>query len=610
VTTSITVVEKLGAESPALISVLETGAIRAIPGVNLDDRLRMVPGFSLFRRSSSQVAHPTTQGISLRGLGSSGASRTLVLWDGVPVNDPFGGWVYWTRLAPEEVGRVEVSRGASTSVFGDRALGGAIALFSRDPERHRLEGSYEGGNRNTHSLAAGYSNLWSRAAVSARGRGFTTNGYFIVPEQFRGAIDRNAGVRFASGDVKLDYFSGHDRLYLKSDLLVEDRENGTTVQRNSTSLGSVAAQYFREMGSNSLSLTGYHVREEFRSSFSAIAANRLTERLSSIQSVPAESAGGAGIFRHAAGGWNGIAGADVVRVEGFSIDTFFPTGRTVGGGTMWQHGYFLQGDASAGPARFFGGARHSFTGQDRQFFSPSGGFAMTRGRWRSRASAYRSFRAPTLNELFREFRAGTAVTQPNDRLAPEKLFGAEAGADFSGESVRAGVTFFRNSLKDVIANVTLSTSPTLTLRQRRNAAQAVAKGFEVDVRHRWRHLSTEASYLFVDTRFNHIYRTPQVAKHQASAQVTYIGEDTLASFGVRAFSLQFEDDRNLPAGLLPGFASVHASLRQRISHGFSATVTVENLLNKEYRVAFATIPSIGPPRLWRAGLRWEGKLRP
>ena len=70
------------------------------PGVSLDDRLRDIPGFSLLRRSSSLVAHPTTQGVSLRGIGSSGASRTLVLWDGIPVNDPFGGWVYWTRLLP------------------------------------------------------------------------------------------------------------------------------------------------------------------------------------------------------------------------------------------------------------------------------------------------------------------------------------------------------------------------------------------------------------------------------------------------------------------------------------------------------------------------------
>ena len=97
VKTSITVVETISAETPANVSTLDASDLQQTPGVNLDDRLRSVPGFSLFRRSSSLVANPTTQGVSLRGLGSSGASRTLVLWDGIPVNDSFGGWVYWTQ---------------------------------------------------------------------------------------------------------------------------------------------------------------------------------------------------------------------------------------------------------------------------------------------------------------------------------------------------------------------------------------------------------------------------------------------------------------------------------------------------------------------------------
>ena len=128
---SITVVEKVATEAPASLTILDARRVQQVPGINLDDRLRMVPGFSLFRRSSSLAAHPTTMGISLRGLGSTGASRTLVLWDGVPLNDPFGGWVYWNRVSPELTGRVELSRGASTSLFGDRAMAGAITLFTR-----------------------------------------------------------------------------------------------------------------------------------------------------------------------------------------------------------------------------------------------------------------------------------------------------------------------------------------------------------------------------------------------------------------------------------------------------------------------------------------------
>src|ERR1051326_4641075 len=75
---SITVNADIGAEAPASIVEIGRPQLQQLPGENLDDRLRYVPGFSMFRRSSSLAANPTTQGISLRGLGSSAASRTQI----------------------------------------------------------------------------------------------------------------------------------------------------------------------------------------------------------------------------------------------------------------------------------------------------------------------------------------------------------------------------------------------------------------------------------------------------------------------------------------------------------------------------------------------------
>src|SRR5262245_26675355 len=190
--TSITVTEKITTETPANVTVIDSKRIQQTPGVNMDDRLRIIPGFSLFRRTSSLVAHPTTQGISLRGIGSSGASRTLVLWDGIPANDPFGGWVYWTQFVPGEMSRAEISRGAATSVFGEKAMSGAIGLFSRPPEQWHLFGQYEFGNQDTHDLSAGFSQAWSKFAFSGAVRAFTTDGYYIVPQRIRGLADTKA----------------------------------------------------------------------------------------------------------------------------------------------------------------------------------------------------------------------------------------------------------------------------------------------------------------------------------------------------------------------------------------------------------------------------------
>ncbi|MBM3728603.1 MAG: TonB-dependent receptor [Acidobacteria bacterium] len=602
--TAITVVGAITAETPANITVYSELEVRRTPGVNLDDRLRMIPGFSNFRRSSSVVANPTTQGLSLRGIGSSGASRTLVLWDGIPLNDPFGGWVYWTRVDPEEVDRVEVSRGASTSLFGDRAMSGAVALFSRQPAR-RVEGGYEGGNRGTHSVNGGGGFLAGSFGASAHVRAFTTDGYYIVPEGRRGGIDRRAKSRFVAADTRLDYLGSRDRFFAKLDLITEERGNGTMVTANSTTMGNLGAHYSRQLGRDSISALAYHTRAEYRAAFSTITADRNTERLSFRQQVPSEATGAAGFYRAQRTGFSFTGGADMQRVEGTSTDTLVPTGRRVGGGSLFQRGVYAQSDFRVKQAQFFLGARQQATGQNTSFFSPSAGFAAGRGPLRFRGSAYRSFRAPTLNELYREFRAGNAVTQANPRLRQESLNGAEFGVDVQAEQTRAGLTFYRNELSDLITNVTLSATPALITRQRRNAGAAVSRGIEAEVRRRWRNWTGELSYLFADARVSTRERIAQIPKHGGSAQLGYFREGTLVNVGIRAVGLQFEDDRN--TFVLPGFALIQVAVSQRIKGPMSAILNVENLGNRLFYTGFTPAPQIGFPRLWRAGLRWQSR---
>jgi outer membrane cobalamin receptor len=608
--TAITVTESVAAETPASLTILESEQLRRMPGVNLDDRLRLVPGFTLLRRNSSLAANPTTQGVSLRGIGSSGASRTLVLADGIPLNDPFGGWVYWTRTDPETVERTEVSRGATTSVFGDRAMGGAIHLVRPSPSREAIAFGLEGGNRGTVLPSASYSNLYGgRYGVSAGLRAFHTNGYFIVPGSIRGAIDTPANVRFVAPDLRFDFLGRDNRLSVRSDLLVEERNNGTQLQRNSTSLGAVSANYSRTLGRNGISLLGFHQRQQFHASFSAIAADRQTERLTSNQSVPSNATGGAGFANVRAAGWNLVGGADFLRVSGTSFDYLQPSGRREGGGVIFQRGMFAQADGTWKDFRLFVGSRYQWTGLEngKSFYSPSGGFAWGRRWLRARGSVYRAFRAPTLNELFREFRAGNTVTLANPNLRMETLFGSEIGADIAGERVRLSVTAFRNDLRGLIANATRSVSPQLIVRQRDNIAAAIARGGEASLRYSWGDWFLEAAYLFVDSRFSTGERIPQVPRNQGSLQAGWSRGATSLAGGLRAASLQFEDDRNTQA--LAGFAVFHFSAIQGLGRGLSAHFTLENAFDRVYLSGYTPQPQIAAPRLFRAGLRWRGRFR-
>lgn len=611
--TTVTVNGTISSEAPAAITVLGRQQLQAIPGINLDDRLRQVPGFSLFRRSSSLVANPTTQGVSLRATGSSGASRTLVLWDSIPLNDPFGGWVYWTRIDPAFVDRVEIERGGTTAAFGDRAFGGSISLFTPAPEENHLFVNALAGSQGTVDLSSAYSNTWGKWGLTAHSRAFDTDGYYIVPAELRGTADDKASVRFATGDVHVDYLGNSNRLSFRVDVLAEERRNGTQLTRNSTGLGTVGLNYNHTWKNDQVSVLLFHTRERYNSTFSSVSADRNTERLASDQHVPAESYAGAAYWQHFGSvkkkRWTTLVGSDVNDVHGTSFDYSYTTRVTTpGGGTLLQRSVFAQGDLDLGRVHFYSGIRYQYTGiRDVTFVSPNAGMSVGLGNFRFRASGYRTLRAPTLNELYRNFRVGNALTLANSALRPEGLTGVETGVDWSTPSSRISLTLFRNDLSALITNTTLSIAPTLILRQRTNLSDGISQGIEASALHRWKHWWAEAAYLYADAHLNTGYRISQVPKQQGTAQLSFRARNTTISGGIRALGLQFDDDIN--QFKLPGFAALQLTAQQRLTPDLSLVAAFDNLLDRSYLVALTPTPNTGTPRQWRIGLRWSGAIR-
>ncbi len=598
--TTITVRQTLDSPSSGYITSVSRETLESHPGVNVDDRLREIPGFTLFRRSSSLVAHPTTQGISLRGIGSSAAGRTLVLYDGLPLNDPFGGWVYWSRVNPDAIDAVEISRGATTSVYGDRGMGGVISLLTPAPESRRAWAATEGGGAGIADVRGGYADLFGKVGLSALVRGFRSEGYFVVPEENRGPVDRRAHADFVVGDLRFDYFGKQDRLMLKANVISERRQNGTSLRTNSSSLGTAGVHYQRER----LSFSGYHSRGVLRNGFSFVNEARNFERQTLLQRVTSEDSGGSILWNRAFHKMNLILGTDAHRASGISRDTVVSTGFVRRpGGRLWQQGLFVQADFAAGPCtQIYGGLRHDFTDRGNDFWSPRAGLAFSEGPRRWRASVYRSFRAPTLNEFFRQFRVGNITTLSNPELSPETMLGAEAGLDWRKGDAIFRTTLFWQQIDDLIGNATIRLDPS-PLRQRRNLGKATGRGVELEVLKTFGRFRAEAAYLYVDSQLDTNVWMPQVPRHQGSFQLLYAAGKTLFRGGIRSSAAQFEDDLNL--FLLPGFATLQVMLQQRLGHGVSALLAVENLLDRRFLVGFVPTPTTGAPRLMRVGLKWE-----
>src|SRR5688572_3167708 len=351
---------------PASMSVLNRDDIRQSPAVLADDVLRRLPSFSLFRRTSSMAAHPTTQGVSLRGIGPSGVSRTLVLLDGVPFNDPFGGWVYWSRIPLEQAERIEVVDGTGSSLYGNYALGGVINIVSAPPASRALEVKMQYGSLDSGALDVMGSIVRGPVGVAVDGGIFNTDGYPPVIARNgagvaeRGLVDNNVSLDMSRVNLRLNFTpAGRVRGVLRAGYFDEERNNGKhstingAAEENDTTWTSASTGVTARLSGNSeLQASASLGIGTLRSNFLAVpAANppRSIGRMTLNQRVPTSSYAGMVQWRTSAGAHAISAGGDWRWVDGDSEEDALDavtgtqvTLRRVSGGTQSGLGVFAQ----------------------------------------------------------------------------------------------------------------------------------------------------------------------------------------------------------------------------------------------------------------------------
>ncbi|HEV2387133.1 MAG TPA: TonB-dependent receptor [Candidatus Acidoferrales bacterium] len=614
----------------------------------VDDSLRQVPGFSLFRRSGSETANPTTQGVSLRGLGASGASRALVLEDGFPLNDPFGGWVFWGRIPRAAVESVEVSQGGASSLYGSDALGGVVQLLTRPSERAGLSVETSYGSENTPDLSLWTGGRAGRWETMAAAELFSTDGYIPVPTSQRGSVDTRASSEHRTADWTIGRrFGSQGRVFGRGWFYQESRHNGTPLQTNSTLFGEGALGADSPLGGfGFLTLRFYGQAQHYEQTFSAVALNRMSERLTDSQVVPEQAVGGSAEWTGSAGKRQTlVAGVDSEEVMGASDELMFasgaPSARLASGGRQRTVGVFGEDLVRLGPnwlvaasvredhwrnfdARAFRTpiappgppSLAPFASRSENAFSPrlavvhplAAGISLS-------ASLYRAFRAPTLNELYRSFRVGNVLTLDNGSLRAERLTGGEAGAGWHAAGGRVDLrgSFFWNDIVNPIANVTLSVQPALITRQRQNLGRTRSAGVELEgvarLTSRW---ELAAGYQYADavvvsfpaSRALEGLWAPQVPRHVFTIRTSYVRSErfTIAADG-RFVGNQFDDDQNLfPLGR---FFVLGMTASRALGRGIEVFAAGENLFNARYDIAATPVANLGAPFTARAGIRFQ-----
>jgi outer membrane receptor protein involved in Fe transport len=606
-------------ETSSSVAVISSETHEQTAALRLDDALRQVVGFQLFRRSGSRTANPTTQGISLRGTGASGASRALMLFDGIPLNDPFGGWIYWGRVPRESVAQVEVLRGGASYLYGGTALSGVVNVMSRAPESSTLAAELSYGNQQTPG-GSFFGSLTHRKWTMSLGAEFSrTDGYIIVDEDERGSIDTPAGSRYSVANLKLERAIGETgSVFMRGEIFGESRTNGTPLQTNRTHLRQLSAGASfdnKQLGSFNFRL--YGGTQVFDQNFTAVSADRSSEALTRVQRVPSQHKGLTVQWSRSLGSKHTlVAGLDGREVRGASDELAFVQNRPsffIGaGGRERTFGLFAQ-DFFRLNSRLFvtAGARFdrwrefaalsttrpinntqptttqtfpdrtetAFSPQVSIMYAPSARVSLT-------ALFTRSFRPATLNELYRSFRVGDVVTLANENLRAERQTGGEAGARFYlfNQRLDSRVTVFWTEIARPIANVTINSAPGLITRQRQNLGRTRSRGIEIETEARLtRHWTISGGYLLADATVLEFpantplegLRIPQVAKHQATFQARYNNPSVIMlGLQARAGGQQFDDDQNrFPLGR---YFTIDALASRRLTRNldlFVATAT-------------------------------------
>ena len=643
-------------------SIVKLGAAELQASSRLDEVLETVPGVSLFRRNSSLGANPTTQGVSLRGIAGSGASRALVTIDGVPQNDPFGGWVIWSGIAPDRVQAVTVVRGAGAGPYGAGALTGTIDLAARTAAPDGLMADASVGNLNDRQGQALASARIGAAEVFASVAGETSGGYVPV-RAGRGAADQRLTLNDWSGATGASADVGAGTLSARVSGSQEDRGSGLIGAEARARGGQASLTLARQPTASDLGyrLQAWITSSDLLNSSVSVAANRATITPANDQyATPTTGYGANAAVRRAVGGDTLEVGADLRGAAGESRELFkyaggvFTRSRRSGGETL-VGGLYVEVTHADGPWLWAGGARmdgwrdtnahrietNTATGAvtldqhsaNQGGTEPTARLALRRdfaGGLFVRGAAYAGFRPATLNELDRTFRVGNDVTQANPALRPERLFGAEAGMGGTGAGWSWDATVFVSRLNDAVVNATLHTGPYTdpvegvipaggTLYQRRNIAHIDAVGLETEARRRIGPVDLTLAADYTRAGVDGGTTAPQLTGKQpaetprftATAGVSWrvTGRLQLSS-EVRYETRRYDDDLNTRP--LADGAVVNARAEWRVRDGLGVFLAGDNLFDAALQTGRTAasggapgVVSYGPPRIVRVGVTFR-----
>ncbi|HEY1929472.1 MAG TPA: TonB-dependent receptor [Caulobacteraceae bacterium] len=630
---------------PASVSVVTAAQVRETPGQGLNDILQLEPGLVL-NQIGPFVGHPTAYNESMRGLPAT-ETRMLVLMDSVPLNDPFFGYIQWNRVPLDNVDRVEIVRGGGSPLWGNSAMGGVINVITRAPTSDELDIDAAGGSYGTYRADAyGAMRVNDKLALALNAGFDGTGGYQTTPASWnsfgtttlRSPVytpttfnARNVGVRAdaaptsdLTASVTVDYHGNHQVLQ-------------TPIGDDSQSIWTYSGQVKKTFANGgSLTASIFHDDSYFVTNNPHLLTFT-TEYISNVHYTPVNDTGGSLIWQQTL---NSILKSYMVGIDAHYIaggdfaNYYLPSGALaaptiVGSGKQLFLGGFVQ--ARLEPVRHLeivGSVRYQYyenydaidTFPPAIAQIPASSKVSTDPRVdvryalndtvALRGAYYESFRAPTLDQLYRTFADTTAgIFEGNPLLKPETLHGGEVGADFNRPGFRSQISFYDTTISNLITqrNLPASDSPTalgvecgfdaatftfLTCTQNINSASAIARGIEVEAD--WdlgRGLTATFAYTYTDSHYTSNPEDPaavgerleDVPMHNVSGRLAYRGpRGWVVETDLRWVSKSYGDNNPADNLIQNAHFVMDASVSYPLTHSLQAYVQIQNLTDTVY----------------------------
>ncbi len=633
-------------ESPVTTRTLSQQALSTSAAITLDDQVRQLPGVELFRRSSSLVANPTSQGISVRGLGSTSASRTLVVEDDVPLNDPIGGWIHWQEQPELAIRSAELVRGGVSDLYGSSAIGGVLNMIPVRPTRDAFELRSSYGGEATYdesALAQVKHGAWGALLA---GGAIGTDGYIQMAPWQRGPVDIASNVHSQNGMLDVEHARGPLRLFARGSGMNEARGNGTPLQTNGTRLWRYATGGdWNGANGAAAALRLYGSTEHYRQTFSSISnapnfgdpdcTSRCGETLTRFTQVPVNELGGVAHWTRPLGaGFVVLAGADVHDVRVWDREQTYGSNPQLtnladhqrdsalyaealgmrGGWTLtaagrmdWYQNY--DGRQTTWNGSAWEPSATQPTQREENIFNPRMGLSRKLGdHWALSASGFRAFRAPTPSELYRSTQVGNKLTLPNGQLLSERATSWEMGIASQRHWGTVRASYFLTQVNRPIVAVTTNPTSLPILLARENLGQIESRGVALDYEVApLRGLALDGGYQYAHATVSRGSQDlgnwiPEVARNMATLNLrAHRARWGTLSLQSRMSGRQYDDDAN--AYLLHGYFRLDAYASHELVPRVELFAAGENLFDRDIEVSKTPNTTLGMPRVARAGIQ-------